>query len=205
MNTIIDEVVFDDRGLIPCIVQDADNNEVLMLAYMNRESLEKTIENGKACFWSRSRSKLWLKGETSGNYQLVREIRVDCDSDTILLKVKPIGPACHTGNQSCFYRKLNSEGNLEKVDRKKEIFLKKAAFLWKLYYKIQDRKLNPKKDSYTNYLFREGIDKICKKIGEESAEVIIGVKNNSSDEIIYEVSDLVYHLIVLLNIYDISL
>ncbi|MDI3546863.1 MAG: phosphoribosyl-AMP cyclohydrolase / phosphoribosyl-ATP pyrophosphohydrolase [Halanaerobiales bacterium] len=207
----LDEIKFDEKGLIPAVLQDAENNEVLMVAYMNRESLRKTLETGKACFWSRSRQELWLKGETSGNYQYVEEIRLDCDNDTLLVRVKPAGPACHIGNQTCFYRKIIEQGKpaklskVEQNENEEDDFIKKALFLKDLYRLIRERKANPVPDSYTSYLFREGVDKVCKKVGEETAEVIIGAKNESNREIIYEVADLIYHLLVLLNIFDISL
>ncbi|MFP4016059.1 MAG: bifunctional phosphoribosyl-AMP cyclohydrolase/phosphoribosyl-ATP diphosphatase HisIE, partial [Halanaerobiales bacterium] len=214
MKEIIEKVKFNDKGLIPAILQDKDSGEVLMLAYMNAESLEKTVETGKACFWSRSRQELWLKGETSGNYQKVEEIRLDCDNDTLLLMVEPEGPACHTGEKSCFYRKVTDDFNEiieisaedSGIEMKTEVSdeeLAKAVFLYKLYNVIADRKENPVDGSYTNYLFDKGVDKICKKIGEEAAEVIIGAKNGSQEEMVYEIGDLIYHFMVLMNLYDI--
>ena len=210
MKDILEKVKFDENGLVPAILQDIDSKEVLMLGYMNEESLLKTMETGKACVWSRSRQELWLKGETSGNYQFVIEIRFDCDNDSLLVKVKAAGPACHTGKKSCFYQRLSS-GIIEEVPEScssgnvSGAELDKAAFLYRLYDVIKDRKENPVEGSYTNYLFREGVDKICKKIGEEAAEVIIGAKNASKDEMIYEIGDLIYHLMVLLNLYNIPL
>lgn len=224
MKDILSKVKFNKQGLIPVVLQDIDTREVLMLAYMNSDSLEKTIESGKACFWSRSRQELWLKGESSGNYQLVEEIRIDCDSDTLLLLVKPTGPACHTGKNSCFYRRLSTDliedidciaENQAGIGMKEEMKktakninqekLEKAVFLFKLYNLIADRKENPIEGSYTNYLFTEGVDKICKKVGEEAAEVIIGAKNASQEEMVYEIGDLIYHLLVLMNFYEIPL
>ncbi|MFP4661057.1 MAG: bifunctional phosphoribosyl-AMP cyclohydrolase/phosphoribosyl-ATP diphosphatase HisIE [Halanaerobiales bacterium] len=214
MKEIMEKVKFNDKGLIPAILQDNDTGKVLMLAYMNLESLEKTIDTGKACFWSRSRQELWLKGETSGNYQEIVEIRLDCDNDTLLILVKPGGPACHTGEKTCFYRKVSDDftkivnvgGEDSFTDIKNEINdeqLEKAVFLYKLYNVIADRKANPVEGSYTNYLFDKGVDKICKKIGEEAAEVIIGAKNASQEEMVYEIGDLIYHFMVLMNFYDI--
>lgn len=199
--SIKDEIKFNADGLIPAVVQDFRTNEVLMLAYMNEESLEKTLAEGKACYYSRSRQKLWVKGETSGHYQLVKDILVDCDADTLLLKVEQIeGTACHTGERTCFHRELKKDGSLEKNS---EGTLNTVE---KLYNLIQDRKVNPPEGrSYTAYLFREGQDKILKKVGEESAEVIIASKNNSADEIIYEASDLVFHLLVLLNYHGLTM
>ncbi|MFY9284878.1 MAG: bifunctional phosphoribosyl-AMP cyclohydrolase/phosphoribosyl-ATP diphosphatase HisIE [Miniphocaeibacter sp.] len=184
---IIENIKWNDSGLIPAIVQDAKTKQVLMLAYMNKEALEKTLETKSSWFYSRSRKELWNKGETSGNTQKVVEIALDCDKDTILLKVIPNGPACHTGEVSCFFNE--KEIFEEIVDRE---------ILFKEYEMIKDRAENPIEGSYTNYLLKEGVDKICKKIGEESAETIIGAKNNSKEELIYEASDLLYHLNVLL-------
>ncbi|SHF38418.1 phosphoribosyl-ATP pyrophosphatase /phosphoribosyl-AMP cyclohydrolase [Caldanaerobius fijiensis DSM 17918] len=182
------ELKFDENGLIPAIVQDVYTKEVLMLGYMNRESLELTLKTGRVNFYSRSRKALWLKGETSGNYLNLKKLRYDCDGDALLIEVIPEGPVCHTGNKSCFYRTLHeSEDSPDGV-----------AIIEKLYKRIQDRKEHPVEGSYTNYLFDKGIDKILKKVGEECAETIIAAKNNSPDEIRYEVSDLVYHLLVML-------
>lgn len=199
-NEIIEKVNFNEKGLIPAVLQDVDTNEVLMVAYMNEESLNRTLEEGKACFWSRSRQELWLKGETSGNYQRVKEIRIDCDNDTLLIKVKPAGPACHTGNKSCFYRDIKGE----EVKREKEDFLGKIFFLKVLSNIIKSRKENSPSESYTGYLFREGIDKIGKKVGEEATEVVIAGKNEDKEEIIYESADLIYHLLVLLVLNNVS-
>lgn len=202
--SIVDKIKFDEKGLVPAVLQDIASGQVLMVAYMNRESLQKTIETGRTCFWSRSRQELWEKGATSGNYQQVEEIRVDCDNDTLLVLVKPAGPACHTGEESCFYRKYDNE-KLEEAANTDFSFLNKAVFLEELYNLIKDRQENPVEGSYTNYLFNEGVDKICKKLGEETAEVIIGAKNDDNQEIIYETGDLIYHLLVLLNQFDITL
>jgi phosphoribosyl-ATP pyrophosphohydrolase/phosphoribosyl-AMP cyclohydrolase len=198
-----------------------------MMAYMNEEAVNKTVESGYAWFWSRSRQKLWRKGETSGHKQQVREISLDCDGDTLLVKVDQTGGACHTGYYSCFYRNLNSdlefevteekvfdpEEVYEKENKNKEVESKKQLvptgglprILQEIYQVVLDRKKNPVEDSYTCYLFEEGLDKILKKIGEEAAEVIIASKNGEDDEIIYEVSDLLYHLLVLLNYHQINL
>lgn len=189
----IGEIKFGDNGLIPAIVQDKVTGNVLMLAYMNNEALQKTIETKKAYYYSRSRKELWFKGETSGNIQEVEEIRLDCDNDTILLKVKQNGIACHTGSKSCFFKEINDSGineskRLNGIDN----------IIGRLFETIMDRKLNPKEGTYTNYLFDKGIDKILKKVGEEASEVLIAAKNNSSEELIYEVSDLFYHILVLL-------
>lgn len=183
---------FDEKGLIPAVVQNAGTKEVLMVAYMNSESLEKTVESGHATFWSRSRQELWEKGATSGNYMNVEEIRVDCDADCLLLLVNPDGPACHTGARSCFFRKLEN-GALKEFDKADS-----SDILQRLMEVTQDRKKNPKEGSYTNYLFQKGEDKILKKVGEEAAEVVIAGKNRSKSEISYETADLMYHLTVML-------
>lgn len=182
------ELKFDSNGLIPAIIQDYITGEVLMLAYMNEESYKKTLETGTTHFYSRSRKELWNKGATSGNYQYVKEIHYDCDSDALLVKVQQIGPACHTGSKTCFFNEEIS--NSECLN---------YSVLYKIADIINDRRVNPKEGSYTNYLFDKGIDKILKKIGEESAEVIIGAKNADPQETIYEAADLFYHVLVLLN------
>lgn len=187
------KVKFDNNGLIPAIIQDYYTKEVLTLAYMNKESLEISLNEKKTCFYSRSRKELWRKGETSGNYQNIVSVKLDCDSDSLLVEVIKDGPACHTGNESCFYNTVFEEGNYSNFT------------FSQLYSLIEDRKDNPVDGSYTNYLFDKGIDKILKKIGEESTEVIIGAKNNDNQEIIYEISDLTYHIIVLMIEQGISL
>jgi len=187
-------IKYDDLGLVPAIVQDEDTGEVLMMAYMNKESLKKTIETKRTWFYSRSRQSLWNKGETSGNVQDVKSISYDCDGDTLLVKVHPHGPSCHTGNYSCFFNDLVNEEDKSN-----------PTILNKLYETIKDRRDNPIDGSYTNYLFDKGIDKILKKVGEENAETIIAAKNNSKEELIYEASDLVYHLMVLFVHQNVSL
>lgn len=185
---------FDERGLIPAIIQDVVTKDVLMLAYMNEESLQKTLETGLTHFWSRSRNRLWKKGETSGNIQKVRNIFFDCDKDALLVEVEQIGEACHTKNRSCFFRKIDISSQEDIANTTKA----DSWILYELYEIIKKRRDCPVKGSYTNYLFNEGIDKILKKVGEETAEVIIGAKNASRHELIYEICDLLYHLIVLL-------
>ncbi|MGI6777980.1 MAG: bifunctional phosphoribosyl-AMP cyclohydrolase/phosphoribosyl-ATP diphosphatase HisIE [Acetivibrionales bacterium] len=201
MEQLVNELRFDDRGLLPVVVQDYISNEVLMLAYMNRLAFDKSLETGMAHYWSRSRNKLWLKGETSGHYQYIKSMNIDCDGDTLLLKVEQKEAACHTGHYSCFFRQLSREGIKELPDlvfSSGETYGNRADILEKLYDTILDRLKNPKEGSYTNYLFEKGLDKILKKVGEETAEVIIAAKNKSKDEISYEVADLVYHLLVLM-------
>lgn len=186
-------IKYDEKGLVPAVAQDYISGKVLMVAYMNEESLRMTIETGKATYFSRSRQKLWVKGENSGNIQLVKEILVDCDEDTLILKVDPQGPACHTGHQTCFYRKIE-DGKLIEDERDGS----SLAVLKDVYDVIAGRKANPVEGSYTNYLFEKGIDKQLKKIGEESAEVIIASKNPDVSELQYEASDLLYHLMVVM-------
>ncbi len=190
----IEQLKFDKQGLIPAIVQDYKSGEVLMMAYMNKEAVEKTIQTGKTHFWSRSRKKLWLKGETSGHFQMVKDIHVDCDEDCLLVAVKQVEAACHTNHYSCFYRKV-VDNALKESETKS---FNDAQILQDVYKTIVDRVKNPKEGSYTNYLFEKGIDKMLKKVGEETAEVIIAAKNRDEKEVQYEVSDLLYHLMVVL-------
>lgn len=198
-------IKFDEKGLVPAVVQE-ENGQVLMLAYMNEQSLQKTIETGYTCFYSRSRQELWEKGATSGNRQQVKEISYDCDGDTLLVRVHQTGVACHTGTYSCFSGRQLGE-------RKKQVMLVEndaaadklpAKILNELYAVIQERKLNPVDGSYTNYLFDKGQDKILKKIGEEATETVIASKNNDKEEILYEMGDLWYHCLVLLAYHNIS-
>jgi phosphoribosyl-AMP cyclohydrolase / phosphoribosyl-ATP pyrophosphohydrolase len=185
-----DEIRFDERGLIPAIVQNATTREVLTLAYMNRESLARTIETGETWFWSRSRNELWHKGATSGNTQRVVNLTLDCDGDAIVVLVNPAGPACHTGAVSCF--------DIEMVHGL-------GLLLEQLYELIESRQRQRPAGSYTTYLFEAGLDKILKKLGEESAETIIAAKNEEQQPLIAEVSDLIYHLLVLLVARGVSL
>lgn len=182
----IDELKFDEKGLIPAIVVDAQTKDVLTLAYMNKESLQITLEKQKTCFWSRSRQKLWLKGETSGNYQHVVSITADCDKDALVVKVEKDGPACHTGSESCFFNPLY-------INEEKHEFSLRG-----LYSLLLQRKAEMPQGSYTTYLFEKGLDKILKKIGEESTEVIIAGKAQDKAETIYEIADLAYHVMVLM-------
>jgi phosphoribosyl-AMP cyclohydrolase / phosphoribosyl-ATP pyrophosphohydrolase len=186
-----DEIRFDERGLIPAIVQDAATREVLTLAYMNRESLARTLETKQTWFWSRSRNELWHKGETSGNTQEVVHLALDCDADAVIVLVKPAGPACHTGAISCF-----DTGAQPQV---------LGPVLDQLYELIQSRERERPAGSYTTYLFAAGLDKILKKVGEESAETIIAAKNDDDARLTAETADLVYHLLVLLVARGVSL
>lgn len=178
-----------DNGLIPVVVQDYRTNEVLMVAYMNEDSYKMTIDTGKMTYYSRSRQKLWLKGETSGHFQYVKSLMIDCDNDTILAKVRQIGAACHTGNRSCFFKELA---------KKDYVSTNPLTVLMDDYDIIMSRKNNPKEGSYTNYLFDKGIDKILKKCGEEAAEIIIAAKNPDAEELKYEIADFLYHMMVLM-------
>ena len=189
----IDKLKFDEKGLIPAIVVDADTKKVLTLAYMNRESLEISMEKGLTCFFSRSRNELWLKGETSGNYQHIVSITADCDYDALTVVVKKDGPACHTGADSCFNDPVYESDEYS------------AFSLESLMELIKGRKTDKKEGSYTTYLFEKGIDKILKKVGEECTEVIIAGKANDKKETIYEIADLTYHVMVMMIEMGISL
>lgn len=186
------ELKYNSDGLIPAIVQDHYSKKVLMLAYMNAESLDITIKEGKTCFWSRSRQELWRKGETSGNTQQVVSIRTDCDKDTLLIDVIKNGPACHTGSETCFFEDI--------VKPETEEFSYEG-----LYEMLVGRKVEKKEGSYTTYLFEKGIDKILKKVGEECTEVIIGAKGGDKAETVYEIADLLYHITVMMIEMGISL
>ncbi|WP_026582045.1 bifunctional phosphoribosyl-AMP cyclohydrolase/phosphoribosyl-ATP diphosphatase HisIE [Bacillus sp. J33] len=189
----IESVKFDEKGLIPAVVQDAKTKEVLTLAYMNRESLLKSAETGETWFFSRSRNELWHKGATSGNTQKIAEMKLDCDQDTIVVLVEPAGPACHTGTVSCFEERVYGEetGDLSAYE-----------ILHTLEKVIEEREKTRPEGAYTTYLFEKGVDKILKKVGEESAEVIIAAKNRDKDELKWEAADLIYHLMVLLREQD---
>jgi phosphoribosyl-ATP pyrophosphohydrolase/phosphoribosyl-AMP cyclohydrolase len=203
MRISIEEIKFDERGLVPVVVQDANTRQVLTLAYMNAESLKRTLETSETWFWSRSRSTLWHKGETSGNTQRVIDILLDCDSDALTVLVKPNGPACHTGEQSCFHNALQEGGTFHEsiTDRKSDL----GVVLNELYALIDSRKRERPEGSYTTYLFNQGLDKILKKLGEESGETIIAAKNQDQEALVAETSDLLYHLIVLIVERDVTL
>ena len=188
----INELKFDEKGLIPAVVQDAETKKVLTVAYMNKESLKISMEKGLTCFYSRSRNELWLKGETSGNYQHIVSITADCDRDALTVLVKKDGPACHKGTDSCF-NEVIYEGD------------ESAFSLEALVDLIKGRKVNKQEGSYTTYLFEKGIDKILKKVGEESTEVIIAAKADDKKETVYEIADLTYHVLVLMIEMGISL
>jgi phosphoribosyl-AMP cyclohydrolase / phosphoribosyl-ATP pyrophosphohydrolase len=192
MNIDLEKLKFDEHGLIAAIVQDAATREVLTLAYMNAESLGRTLETGETWFWSRSRNELWHKGATSGNTQRVVQMIPDCDGDAMIILVEPSGPACHTGETSCFHTPANSTKNL-------------GVVLDELYRLVQERERTRPEKSYTSYLFNEGLDKILKKVGEESTETIVAAKNSNDEALVAETSDLLYHLIVLLVARGVSL
>ncbi len=189
----INSLKFDANGLIPAVVVDAVTKKVLTVAYMNEESLKISMEKGLTCFWSRSRQELWLKGETSGNYQHIVSITADCDNDALVVMVEKDGPACHTGTDSCFNNVIWESDELHEFSYEQLIKL------------IEGRKTDKQEGSYTTYLFEKGIDKILKKVGEESTEVIVAAKNNDKKETIYEISDLAYHVMVLMIEMGISL
>ena len=186
MENVIDKLKFNSHGLIPAVVIDADSGRLLMVAYMNRESLEITLREGYTCFWSRSRQELWRKGETSGNRQKVVSITADCDYDTLEVKVHKLGPACHTGAESCFFNELKASDEPEPFS------------IQGLYELLLDRKAAKPEGSYTSYLFEKGLDKILKKVGEESTEVIIAAHARDKRETVYELADLAYHALVLM-------
>ncbi len=188
----VDQLKYGADGLIPAIVVDADSGEVLMLAYMNEESLKISIEKKLTCFYSRSRQKLWLKGESSGNFQHIVSITADCDLDALRITVRKDGPACHTGNESCFFNPVLEEDASMAVENKEEFSL------GSLYELIKGRKSEKKEGSYTSYLFEKGLDKILKKVGEECTEVVIAGKGEDRAETIYEIADLTYHVMVLM-------
>ncbi len=203
MKIDISKIKFDEKGLVPAIVRE-ENGQVLMLAYMNEESLKKTAETGYTHFFSRSRQKLWKKGETSGNVQKVSAIYYDCDGDTILVTVHQTGPACHTGTYSCFAgRRLDDGANLPAIVEQPEKE-NLSLIINELYEVIEDRQRHPVEGSYTNYLFDKGQDKILKKVGEEAVETIIASKNGKYSEILYEMGDLWYHCLVLLAYHKIK-
>jgi phosphoribosyl-ATP pyrophosphohydrolase/phosphoribosyl-AMP cyclohydrolase len=198
LEPIVNTISFDADGLVPAIVQDAVSKEVLMLAYMNKESLQRTVESGQTWFWSRSRKELWNKGATSGHTQQVKSLRYDCDADTLLVLVNQKGPACHTGTYSCFTNSISLHSDSETTPLEM-VSGDRFAILSKLESVIASRDVERPEGAYTTYLFEKGVDKILKKVGEETAEVIIAAKNKDHDELRYEASDLIFHLMVLLR------
>ncbi|MEB3103168.1 bifunctional phosphoribosyl-AMP cyclohydrolase/phosphoribosyl-ATP diphosphatase HisIE [Paenibacillaceae bacterium T2] len=211
LQELMEQIRWDTAGLVPAVVQDAVGKDVLMLAYMNRESLVKSVETGQTWFWSRSRSELWNKGATSGHVQKIKSLKFDCDADTLLVQVEQTGPACHTGKYSCFYRELPLGGGKSQQAAEQEAAAGSPAeangirggerfqILAALESLIAQRDAERPEGAYTTYLFEKGLDKILKKVGEETAEVIIAAKNRSNEELRFEVSDLIFHLLVLLR------
>lgn len=191
---------FDEQGLIPAVVQDWRDGTVLMVGYMNREAFERTLATRAVHFWSRSRNKLWEKGETSGNRLQLRELFVDCDGDTLLVKAEPMGPSCHTGERACFFTKLQPDGTPE-PKKTTEAF---GGILDQLYHTILNRKRAPQSGSYVSGLFEGGPDRILKKVIEEAGEVALGSKNRKREEVIYEVADLFFHTLVVLGYHEIT-
>ncbi|WP_054025929.1 bifunctional phosphoribosyl-AMP cyclohydrolase/phosphoribosyl-ATP diphosphatase HisIE [Bacillus sp. FJAT-28004] len=198
-NELISKIKWDDAGLVPAVVQDAQSKEILMLAYMNKESLQLSVESGVTWYWSRSRGELWNKGATSGNTQRIVSMAYDCDGDTLLVKVDQKGPACHTGRYSCFFNPIEVSGNTEAALDAVSSSPDRFATLGQLESIIAERYAERPEGSYTSYLFDKGVDKILKKVGEEASEVIIAAKNKDNDELRSEVGDLIFHLMVLLR------
>ena len=190
-----DDIKKDPQGLLPVVVQDYKTMDVLMVAYMNEEAYRKTLETGRMTYWSRSRQSLWLKGETSGHYQFVKSLTLDCDRDTLLAKVFQVGAACHTGSRSCFFNTVAEKPESHKNPRR---------IFEDVYQVILDRKEHPKEGSYTNYLFEKGLDKILKKVGEEATEIVIAAKNPDAEELKYEICDFLYHVMVLMAEKDVT-
>lgn len=199
MGDIVSQIKFDKSGLVPAIIQDHRTFTVLMMAYMNVDSLRATISTGITHFWSRSRKKLWQKGETSGNIQMVKKILYDCDADTLLVQVEQVGVACHTGNRSCFHRGLYEKDGAPEMDK-----VPLTGILNKVFDIILERKQNPAESSYVSSLYSSGVDKILKKIPEEAGELVISSKNNNRSEIIYEAADLWFHTLVLLGYHGLT-
>ena len=192
---------FDEQGLVPAVVQDWRDGTVLMVGFMNQEALTRTVTTKHVHFWSRSRKKLWEKGETSGHYLLLKDLFLDCDDDTVLVKAEPVGPTCHTGAESCFFLQIREAGRMEAVTSSEA----RGGMFERIYQTIADRKDHPKADSYVSSLFTGGQDRILKKVAEEAGEVMLGSKNNKREEIIYEMADLFFHLLVVLGYHGIPL
>lgn len=193
-------LVFDERGLIPAVVQDWRDGTVLMVGFMNREALERTLETSSVHFWSRSRNKLWEKGETSGHRLLLKDLFLDCDGDTLLVKAEPVGPTCHTGERACFFSRLQADGTPE-ARKTADAF---GGILDRVYQTILTRKRSPGAGSYVSALFQGGEDRILKKVVEEAGEVLLGSKNRKRDEIIHEVADLFFHTLLVLGYHEIT-
>ncbi len=202
--SLIDQLTFDANGLVPAITRDAESGEVLMMAFMNRAALEQTLATGRMHYYSRSRQKLWMKGESSGHVQTVREIRFDCDADCLLVSVEQEGAACHTGHKSCFYRIWDEAGVRTEGEKLVDaaVIYGEKDILDAVYHVIQERRQNPSEKSYVASLFAKGLDKILGKIGEEATETAVAGKGGDPEEVVYEVADLFFHTLVLLGWYD---
>lgn len=194
------QLVFDERGLIPAVIQDWRDGTVLMLGFMNREALQKTVETQSVHFWSRSRNTLWEKGETSGHRLLVKDLFVDCDRDTVLVKAEPVGPTCHTGQRACFFTRLGSDGT-PKAEKTVDAF---GGLLERIYQTILDRKRAPRAGSYVSSLFERGADQILKKVVEEAGEILLASKSGKREDVIYEVADLLFHTLLVLGVHEVS-
>jgi phosphoribosyl-ATP pyrophosphohydrolase/phosphoribosyl-AMP cyclohydrolase len=192
--------VFDEQGLLPAVVQDWRDGTVLMVGWMNREALDKTLASKSVHFWSRSRKKLWEKGETSGHRLVLKDLFLDCDGDTVLVKAEPVGPTCHTGERACFFRRVGPDGTVEEHKTTDAA----GMILDRVYRIILDRKASPQADSYVASLFKGGSDRILKKVSEEAGEVLLASKNGKREEVIYEVADLVFHTLLVLGYHDIA-
>lgn len=197
----LEQIKFDEHGLVPAVIQDWRDGSILMVGFMNREALEQTWRKKSVHFWSRSRQKLWEKGETSGNRLLVKTLFVDCDHDTVLVKAEPTGPTCHTGEQTCFFARVDEQGAIE-TGKTRDAH---GAILEAIHRTVLDRKASMKADSYVSSLFEGGQDRILKKVAEEAGEVLLASKNGKRDEVIYEVADLLFHTLVMLGYHDIAL
>jgi phosphoribosyl-AMP cyclohydrolase / phosphoribosyl-ATP pyrophosphohydrolase len=202
MSQIVElQLKFNEHGLLPAIIQDWLDGTVLMLGYMNQEAVAKTVATKTVHFWSRSRNKLWQKGETSGHMLQVKELFVDCDHDTILVKAQPVGPTCHTGERACFFTKLNEQGDMVQQSSRDAV----GGILDNILRTIYDRRSNPQAGSYTSKLFEGGHDKILKKVAEEAGEVLLASKGGKKEELVYEVADLLFHTLVVLGYHEVSL
>lgn len=201
MSAESDSVVFDASGLIPAVIQDWRDGTVLMVGYMNQEAVAGTVSTKFVHFWSRSRRRIWKKGETSGHHLLVKELFIDCDRDTILVKAEPVGPTCHTGAQACFFSRLDEKAEVAPASAQDAA----GAILERIYQAIQDRKTAPQPGSYVSKLLEGGADRILKKVTEEAGEVILAAKNHNRAEIIYEAADLIFHTLLVLGYHDIPL
>lgn len=197
----LEQITFDEHGLVPAVIQDWRDGSILMVGFMNREALEQTWRKKSVHFWSRSRQKLWEKGETSGNRLLVKTLFVDCDHDTVLVKAEPSGPTCHTGEQTCFFTRVDEQGTIE-AGKTRDAH---GAILEAVHRTVLDRKASMKAGSYVSSLFEGGQDRILKKVAEEAGEVLLASKNGKRDEVIYEVADLFFHTLVMLGYHDIAL